>query len=213
MLAAWFLSAFIHILPAWACGERPPPPQDAPDRNAQGLWWAAPAGSESGWGLNITHQDHSLFITWFTYDSEGRAVWFVVTGTHRRRLSQGTFTNIHEGTLYSATGSPFDGPWDSSQVRLTAVGGVYLWLDSGNIGTFQYWFWTNGSAPTPGTGETRRITRYVFASPAPTCYTDGEQGSDTLPPNYTDMWWSSPAGSESGWGVNLAHQGDTLFAT
>lgn len=31
--------------------------------------------------------------------------------------------------------------------------------------------------------------------------------------NYTDLWWNSPAASESGWGINLNHQGDIIFAT
>jgi hypothetical protein len=29
--------------------------------------------------------------------------------------------------------------------------------------------------------------------------------------NYTGLWWKSPAGSESGWGVSIEHQGDILF--
>ena len=33
------------------------------------------------------------------------------------------------------------------------------------------------------------------------------------PPNYTDLWWNSPANSESGWGINLNHQGDIIFGT
>jgi hypothetical protein len=31
--------------------------------------------------------------------------------------------------------------------------------------------------------------------------------------NYTDLWWNSPAASESGWGMNINHQGDIIFAT
>ncbi len=31
--------------------------------------------------------------------------------------------------------------------------------------------------------------------------------------NYTGVWWNSPAGSEGGWGINFAHQGDIAFAT
>src|SRR5262249_21247846 len=34
-----------------------------------------------------------------------------------------------------------------------------------------------------------------------------------LPPNYQGLWWRAPAGSEAGWGLNVAHQGDTVFAT
>ena len=33
------------------------------------------------------------------------------------------------------------------------------------------------------------------------------------PANYEGLWWNSPAESESGWGINLAHQGDTIVAT
>jgi hypothetical protein len=31
------------------------------------------------------------------------------------------------------------------------------------------------------------------------------------PESYTGLWWKSPAGSESGWGLSVEHQGDTLF--
>jgi hypothetical protein len=31
--------------------------------------------------------------------------------------------------------------------------------------------------------------------------------------NYQGLFWRFPAGSESGWGMNFAHQGDTVFAT
>ncbi|HEX7273240.1 MAG TPA: hypothetical protein VF420_13935, partial [Casimicrobiaceae bacterium] len=36
--------------------------------NYEGLWWAAPAGSESGWGVNFAHQGDTIFASWFTYD-------------------------------------------------------------------------------------------------------------------------------------------------
>ncbi len=31
--------------------------------------------------------------------------------------------------------------------------------------------------------------------------------------NYQGIWWNAPAESEPGWGINFAHQGDTIFAT
>jgi hypothetical protein len=31
--------------------------------------------------------------------------------------------------------------------------------------------------------------------------------------NYQGLWWNAPAASEDGWGINFAHQGDTIFAT
>src|SRR5262249_5295456 len=33
--------------------------------NYQGLWWAAPAASESGWGINLAHQGDTIFASWF----------------------------------------------------------------------------------------------------------------------------------------------------
>ena len=35
------------------------------DINVQGLWWAAPAGAESGWGINFAHQGDIIFASWF----------------------------------------------------------------------------------------------------------------------------------------------------
>ncbi len=37
--------------------------------------------------------------------------------------------------------------------------------------------------------------------------------TSSSPPNYQGLWWNSPPESESGWGINLAHQGDKIFAT
>jgi hypothetical protein len=39
-------------------------------------------------------------------------------------------------------------------------------------------------------------------------------GPAALPPtpvNYGGLWWNAPTGSESGWALNLAHQGDVVF--
>ena len=69
----------------------------ASDINVQGLWWADPAGSESGWGINFAHQGDVIFATWFTYDPTGKAWWLSMTATK-------TAPNIYAGTLYQTTG-------------------------------------------------------------------------------------------------------------
>ena len=43
--------------------------------NYQGLWWAAPAGRESGWGIDLAHQGDVIFASWFTYDASGKGLW------------------------------------------------------------------------------------------------------------------------------------------
>jgi hypothetical protein len=35
----------------------------------------------------------------------------------------------------------------------------------------------------------------------------------STPATYEGLWWNSPGGSEAGWGINLAQQGDTIFAS
>src|SRR5437016_2665779 len=79
----------------------------------QGLWWRSPGGSESGWGLNITHQGNILFATWFTYDTNGRGLWLVAPSAMK------TGTNTYSGTLYKTRGPAFDAsPWDPAKVSV-----------------------------------------------------------------------------------------------
>ena len=39
------------------------------------LWWNA---NESGWGVSLTQQFGIIFAAWYTYDSSGKPVWYVV---------------------------------------------------------------------------------------------------------------------------------------
>jgi hypothetical protein len=164
--------------------------------NYGGLWWASPPGSEAGWGMNIAHQGDVVFVTWFTYDATGKAVWLSMAAG---LSAPGTYT----GTFYRSTGPAFDAsPFVPSQVRSAAVGTATLKFTDVDNGTFDY--------TLQGTSQTKQITRQVFAT-LPTCtfnlFTDLTKAY-----NYQDLWWAAPAGSESGWGMNLTHQDDTIFA-
>ena len=164
----------------------------------QGLWWNAPAGSESGWGMNIAHQADIIFATWFTYDAAGKAWWLSMTAP----LASGG--NQFTGTLYETTGPPFSAvPFNAAVVVATPVGtGTLTFADTDN-GTF--------ACTVNGISRSKSITREVFG-PLPTCRF-GTQADLSTATNYQDLWWNAPAGSESGWGLNIAHQGNTLFAT
>jgi hypothetical protein len=83
-------------------------------------------GSESGWGMNITDQADLLFVTWFTYDAQGKGLWLVAS--HVSRNSDGTFS----GTLYRTTGPAYNAAqWDPAQVRAQAVGSItFTFTDS-----------------------------------------------------------------------------------
>jgi len=162
--------------------------------NYQGMWWNP---TESGWGVNITHQGDILFATWFTYDVDGSGLWLVMSDGVR--AADGTYS----GALHRTTGPAFSAsPWDPAQVTSSQVGTATFAFTGPNDGAFTY--------TVNGITQSKSITRYVFALPVPTCVAGGAQGAS---PNYQNLWWRSPAGSESGWGVNITHQGDTLFAT
>ena len=165
--------------------------------NYQGLWYRSPAESEAGWGVNISHQGDVIFMTWFTYDTDGKGMWLI--------MSRGDKTGAatYSGQLFRTTGPAFSAvPWNKGNVVATPVGTASFTFTDANNGTFTY--------TVNGTTQSKPITRIVYSSPVPTCTSGGTQGN---PPNYQDLWWRSPAESESGWGVNITHQGDILFAT
>jgi hypothetical protein len=165
--------------------------------NYQGLWWNSPANSESGWGLNIAHQGDILFATWFTYDLDGSDMWLVMSNGSK------VGANSYSGPLYRNTGPAFNAvPFTSlGPGNFTTVGSLSLSFTDASHGTMTY--------TVNGTMQTKQIERFVYSSPVPTCTQGSTQGTT----NYQDLWWNSPANSESGWGVNLTHQGDILFAT
>ena len=163
--------------------------------NYQGLWWRSPAGSENGWGVNVTHQGDILFVTWFTYDADGAGMWLVVPAAPR--VSEGVYT----GAMYRTTGPAFSlSPWVGN-IGITPVGSVTFTFTDSNNGTFAY--------VVNGVAQSKPITKQVY-SIVPSCVAGVPH---TASPNYQALWWAAPAGAENGWGVNVAHQGDTLFVT
>jgi DNA-binding beta-propeller fold protein YncE len=172
-----------------------PPPAAA--FNVQGLWWRSPQGSESGWGVNLTQQGEILFATWFTYDAQGNGLWLVMSNGMR------TGANTYSGTLYQTSGPGFnEAPYIASKFTTAPVGTATFSFGDPDNGTFSY--------TVNGVSGTKPITRQLFANPVPTCSAGGTSGTA---PNYQALWWASPAGSESGWGLNVTHQGDILFVT
>ena len=167
----------------------------APAVNYQGLWWNAPANSESGWGINFAHQGDTIFASWFTYDVGGRGWWLVMTA---QKSGPGTYS----GTLYQTHGSPFYA-FNPATVTNSAVGTGTLTFADANNGAFTY--------TVNGTTQTKNITRQVFGA-QPVCAFGG-QPNLALASNYQDLWWNAPSNSESGWGVNFSHQGNVVFLT
>ena len=159
------------------------------NENYTDLWWNA---AESGWGINFNHQGNVLFGTLFTYDAQGAPMWLVMSGGTRQ--SDGFF----QGELYRASGPVFNAA-PFSGVTLTQVGTLRVAFPSTNSGSLIY--------TVDGTQVAKTITRQAFRS-LPSCTWSGFDRSFAT--NYQDLWWNP---SESGWGVNIAHQEDILFAT
>ena len=165
--------------------------------NYQGLWWNAPAASESGWGINFAHQGDVIFATWFTYDAAGKSWWLTMTANK-------TAERVYSGQLIRTNGAPFSAFVPPATV--TVVGTGTLTFTSAVSGTFAY---TVSDGPNAAT-QTKAIVPQTFG-PRPTCAW-GAQSDLGQATNYQDLWWAT-GGSESGWGVNLTHQGTIIFAT
>ncbi len=101
-------------------------------------------------------------------------------------------------------------PWNPAQVKRVAVGSAAFVFSDASQGRFMYTLHDTVEFEEANATQWKPITKLVFSSPVPTCEPGGTPATS---PNYQGLWWSSPPGSESGWGVNIAHQGDTLFAT
>jgi hypothetical protein len=165
--------------------------------NYQGLWWNAPAGSESGWGINFAHQGDVLFATLFTYDEAGTPMWLVMSRGDRQ--ADGA---TYSGTLYRTTGPAFNAsPFTPiTSANLAAVGTMSVTSSSADAAVLNY--------TVNGTSVRKNIQRQVYGSKAANCVPG--TGSRASLVNYQDLWWKA---DESGWGVNITHQDDTIFAT
>lgn len=163
---------------------------DRVDPNHTALWWNA---QESGWGINVNHQGNIVFATLFTYDDGGNPMWLVMSRGERQA------DGAYSGALHRTTGPAFNAsPWG-------AIGAT-------EVGTMRISFSSDSSSAllaytVNGRSVSKLIARQLFKQP-PTCswsFFDRSYES-----NFTDLWWN-PA--ESGWGLNLAHQENTVFAT
>ncbi len=177
--------------------------QTVADRiNFSDLWWVP---EESGWGLNLQQQGDVLFGTWFTYGSNGQGIWLVMS--ELRRVSEDFFV----GDIYQTTGVPFNLINGQAAVnQVTKVGeavlaffGVGINLNPGLASLDSALFYYEVGS----TAGFKPIGRQIFASPTVCSFTTASRSGLQ---NYQDLWWN-PA--ESGWGINLTHQGDTIFAT
>jgi hypothetical protein len=85
--------------------------------------WYVP--SESGWGMNVVHQQEVAFVTLFLYAPSGEATWYSATLSTVGYLGANGLP-VMSGALYRTRG-PAPGPgFDPGAVTRTPVGSVHL---------------------------------------------------------------------------------------
>jgi len=161
--------------------------------NATALWWNQ---SESGWGLNVNEQGDIAFATLFTYDAAGAPMWLVMPSGVRQEGAA-----VFAGSLYRTTGPPFNAnpftPIGASNITL--VGDMALDF-SASAAMLGY--------SVNGVYVSKAIEKQLFGARPANCV--GTTSSRAGATNYQDLWWNQ---AESGWGLNITHQGDVIFAT
>ena len=109
------------------------------------------------------------------------------------------------------TGSFIKSNWNSISTGVTEGGssGSGIFTNAGG----QYAF-RGGLLGGPSSCQAGSSALYDYYSRFDVAYQNVSQFlQTTTAANYTALWWSSPANSESGWGINITQQGDILFAT
>jgi N-acetylmuramoyl-L-alanine amidase len=146
-----------------------------------GGMWWVP--TESGWGLSITQHRDLLFAAIYSFGPDGQARWWVVPNCPiLNRQCEGEVFQVEGGTRPSE-------PWNGSRITLQNAGTATLRFSDDHTAQFE---WRQA-----GNRITRAIVRNRFAETA-----------QTPQPDYSDLWWNA---SESGWGVALTQQSDTVF--
>lgn len=164
--------------------------------NQVGFWWKP---TESGWGMTIQQQGTRTFAVWFTYDAQRLPIWHT--------LDCAFASNVCSGDLYTATGTPLSQITGSANITAIKSGTGTITLTSPNRLSLAY---TVGAVTQTKTNLEPQ--NFAAADQIPVCTLQTLTGTEPRAglTNYTDHWWGGQ--SASGWGVQISHQGNQLFA-
>jgi alpha-tubulin suppressor-like RCC1 family protein/Tol biopolymer transport system component len=122
--------------------------------NYTDLWTGA--DPDAGWGLTLFHVDDLLVAIWYTYDTDGEAVFFLLTTT---RQPDGSFAGAvfrqQDGTPFSAIDEALPSPGED------IIGSASLRFIDGETADFRY--------VLGGVDQTRRIQRLLVGNEANIC--------------------------------------------
>jgi hypothetical protein len=170
----------------------------------EGLWWNS---AESGWGLSIAHQGDVIFAVWYTFDENGSPTWFAMPEAQLAGEDMGDMTGMGDMEMMMGmsvnppifTGAIYRPSMVDGQLVMTEVGTGTMMFKARQEAVFAY--------TVDNVAGSKNISRMVYAASAPSCSVGGSKGASD---NYQDLWFN-PA--DTGWGVNIAHQGDIIFGT
>jgi len=108
--------------------------QPGPTRDYTGQWFNA---SEDNWGLSIFQnfpgKPRTIFVPWYTYDSNGKAAWYVFQG------DSWSADDVVSADVYRYTGPNWGTtPYDNSKITNTKVGTAKLTFTSATTVHFEY---------------------------------------------------------------------------
>jgi hypothetical protein len=143
--------------------------------------------------VSVEHQGGVIMATLFGYSPDGSPRWY--TASAMREQEDGDF----RGDLFEMTGPPpGTTPWTG--LVMHTAGSMRIVFSGPTAARLEF---TIGA-----TTIAKDITPMVFgATGRAVCSFTEESRAGSK--NYQDLWWN-PA--QSGWGLAVAHQGDTLFA-
>jgi hypothetical protein len=154
-------------------------------------WWNP---DEGGWGVFTIDQGNVVAPGWFTYDSDGEPVWFLVPGA----TLQGD--GSYKGDILRFTGVPFAQISGSAADPASKVGEATMRFSGDKAMSF--------TTVIGGASQTKSLVRFNFSGNDLVC--KSTTAPRTASTNYSDLW-SSPG--SSGWGVHISHLDTALYAT
>ena len=118
--------------------EAPPPVVYGPTRQYTGQWIKS---DENAWGLSVlmNFSDPSyIFVPWYTYDSSGKASWYLFQGSATDGNGKWTANDTFTANVFRYSGPTWGVPYDSSKWGGTQVGTATLKFIDPTTATFAY---------------------------------------------------------------------------
>jgi hypothetical protein len=111
------------------------------------IWWGGQA--ENGWGISIVQQGAVLSGIWYTYNQQGRPVWYLING------GSWTSPTTYSAPLTRSTGSALIGAnYNAALFDPRQVGSISMAFTSATEGTVTY--------TVDGVTRTKAISRLAF---------------------------------------------------